>query len=204
MTRKDFSLFCRLLYDRHLVTGVGGNLSVRAGKRFFVTPSGYSLRDITPDLVVTVDEKGKALKGGTPTKDLGMHLLIMASRGEIGAVCHVHGSFLIALSTLVKPGPDVLPPLTPGSIYLAHPLPMLPYMTPGSQALFEAAAECFRDQSCSAVLLQNHGLVTVGKSFKDALNVAEEVDEAARVYLVTRGKAHRIPQRGVEEIKRLR
>ncbi|MBN1102191.1 MAG: class II aldolase/adducin family protein [Deltaproteobacteria bacterium] len=204
MTNKDFSRFCRLLYDRHLVTGVGGNLSVRVGKRFLVTPSGYSLRDVTPENVVVVDEGGRTLRGGTPTKDLGMHLLIMACRRDVNAVCHAHGSYLIALSTLLKPGPDVLPPLTPGSVYLAHPLPMLPYMTPGSRALFEAGAKCFRDQACSAVLLQNHGLVTVGKSLQDALNVAEEIDEAARIYLLTRGKAHRIPADGVAAIKRLR
>lgn len=46
ISKKIFCLYCKLLYERHLVTGVGKNLSMRDGERFLLTPSGYSLRNM--------------------------------------------------------------------------------------------------------------------------------------------------------------
>lgn len=204
VTKSLFCSYCRLLYDRHLVTGVGGNLSVRVGERFFLTPTGYSLRDIRPESVVVLDAGGKVLEGGTPTKDVNMHLRILRTRSDVRVVCHIHGASLIALSTLVAPGPDVLPPITPGYVYFAYPMPMVPFMVPGSEQLAEETARQLSTKERSAVLLQNHGLVAVGGSLEEALNVAEEVDEAARVFLETGGRAQVIPAQSVEEIKALR
>lgn len=201
ISKQGFSLFCRLLYERHLVTGVGGNASVRAGKGIFITPSGYSLRDVRPEVVVTVDQDGGVLDGGSPTKDVEMHVGILRARRDVRVVCHVHGAFIIALSTLVEPGPDTLPPLTPGFAYYAHPLPMIPFMVPGSAELADAVIEHFAKGRGRAVLLQNHGLVTLGEDFQEAVNIAEEVDEAARIYLMTRGKAGAIVSGDLERIK---
>jgi hypothetical protein len=110
LSEEDFSFYCRLLYDRHLVTGVGGNVSSRVGDKIFITPSGYSLRDMEPDRVVVVSKEGRVLAGGIPTKDAEIHLGILRSRSDIHVVCHIHGAFIVAASTLIKPGPDALPP----------------------------------------------------------------------------------------------
>lgn len=204
LSKRGFCDFCRTLYERHLVSGSGGNFSVRVGEKIFVTPSACSLRDLTPEMVVVLDCSGAVLEGGIPSKDVGMHLGILGERTDIQAVCHVHGASIIAVSSLVGPGGDVLPPLTPGFVYFVHPLAMLPFMVPGSEALARAATEKFRNPRCSALLLQNHGLVTVGRDFQEALNVAEEVEEAARIYLLTDGKAREIPEEGVKKIKKIR
>ena len=198
-----FCRFCSILYERSLVSGSGGNLSLRIGEKIFVTPSACSLRDLTPEMVVVLDRSGAVLEGGIPTKDVGMHLGILGERTDIQAVCHVHGASIIALSSLVAPGGDVLPPLTPGFVYFVHPLAMLPFMVPGSEALARATTEKFRNPKCSALLLQNHGLVSVGRDFQEAFNLAEEVEEAAKIYLLTDGKAREIPEEGVKEIKRI-
>ena len=101
---------------------------------------------------------------------------------------------------MLKPGPDTLPPITPGFVYYAHPLPMVPFLVPGTQILAKTVAEKFSKRQRRAVLLQNHGLVTVGKDFQEALNVAEEVDEAARIYVLTGGKAKAIPSEDLSKI----
>lgn len=202
ISKEDFCLFCRLLYDRHLVTGVGGNVSARIGDRFFITPSGHSLRGLNPGLVVTLDQKGRVLEGGVPTKDVEVHTGILGIRPDINVVCHVHGAFIIAASTLMDPGPDALPPMTPGFAFFAYPLVMIPFMVPGTKEFARAATEQFSQPTCLALLLQNHGLVTVGESFEEAVNIAEEIDEAARIYLMTDGKARAISAEDVRKIKR--
>ena len=201
ISKEDFCLFCRLLYDRHLVTGVGGNVSTRIGNRFFITPSGHSLRALNPDMVVTLDQKGRVLEGRVPTKDVGVHMGILGIRPHINVVCHVHGAFIIAASALMDPGHDALPPITPGFAYFAHPLRMVPFRVPGTKEFARATTEQFSHPTCRALLLQNHGLVTVGENFEEAVNIAEEIDEAARIYLMTDGKAKAISVEDVRKIK---
>lgn len=201
ISKEDFCLFCRLLYDRHLVTGVGGNVSARIGDKFFITPSGHSLRGLNPNLVVTLGKKGRVLEGAVPTKDVEVHMGILDIRPDINVVCHVHGAFIIAASALMEPGPDVLPPITPGFAYFAHPLTMVPFRVPGTEEFAKAATEQFSHPTCRALLLQNHGLVAVGENFEEAVNIAEEIDEAARIYLMTDGKAKAISLEDVRKIK---
>ncbi len=64
-----------------------------------------------------------------------------------------------------------------------------------------ATTEQFSNSACRALLLQNHGLVTVGEDFQEAINIAEEIDEAARIYLLTDGKAKAISEEDVRKIK---
>jgi len=201
ISKEDFCLFCSLLYERHLVTGVGGNLSIRLGDRIFITPTGYSLRDLTPDMVVTVNNKGRVKDKGIPTKDMDLHLGILGKRPEINVVCHVHGAFIISASALMDPGRDTLPPVTPGFVYFAYPLKMISFAVPGTKEFVKAAIEPFVNSECRALLLQNHGLVTVAENFNEALNIAEEINEAARVYVLTNGRAKVIPVEDISNIK---
>ena len=201
VSKEVFCQFCHLLYAKGLVTGSGGNLSVRVGADFLVTPSGHSLRVITRDSIVTVNIDGKVLDRGTPTMELGMHLGILRARTDIDVVCHVHGCHIIAVSALMKPGPESIPPITPGFVHFAHPLTMIPFMVPGTEGLAKAVMEYFAVSTGNALLLQNHGLVTIGKSFQDVLNIAEEIDEAAKIWLLTSGRAKVIQPDHLREIK---
>jgi len=199
-SKESFCRFCHLVYDRHLVTGIGGNIAARSGENILLTPSGYSLRDVEPDMVVTVNGEGIVIEGANPTKDAAMHLSVLRARPDVNVVFHVHGAYLVAASVMLEPGIDTLPPITPGFVYYAHPLPMVPFLVPGTQILANTVAEKISKRQCRAVLLQNHGLVTVGKDFQEALNVAEEVDEAARIFVLTRGKARTIPSEDLGRI----
>lgn len=202
-SKEDFVRFCRLLYGSGLVSGVGGNLSMMLGRDVLVTPTGYSLRDVTPENVVTVTMEGDVVAGEIPTKDLEMHLGILRPRPEINVVCHVHGAHIIAATTLLEPGPGALPPVTPGFVYYAYPLAMIPFMVPGSKECARAVITHFTGSRSPALLLQNHGLITIGADFRTALNIAEEIHEAARIWLLTGGKAQVIPPDDIEKIKAL-
>jgi ribulose-5-phosphate 4-epimerase/fuculose-1-phosphate aldolase len=80
---------------------------------------------------------------------------------------------------------------------------MIPFMVPGSKECTEAVERHFAGSESHALLLQNHGLITIGADFQRAFNIAEEIDEAARIWLLTRGKAKAIPAGDVERIKKL-
>lgn len=204
LSKENFCFFCRTLYDRHLVTGVGGNLSIRVGEKIFITPSGYSLGDMVPDIVITMNSEGRVIEGGNPTKDVDVHLGVFSKRPEVNVVCHAHGAFIIAVTALLDPGPDSLPPITPGFVYFAYPLAMIPFMVPGSKEFERASTNHFSQSGSSALLLQNHGLITVGKNFQEALNIAEEIDEVARIYLLTGGKAKVLTDKDIGDIKALK
>jgi ribulose-5-phosphate 4-epimerase/fuculose-1-phosphate aldolase len=199
-SKEDFCRFCHLLYDRHLVSGVGGNMAARAADTILLTPSGYSLRDVKSDMVAVLSNKGDVLQGMDPTKDADMHLNILRIRADVNVVCHVHGAFIIAASTLMEPGSNSLPPVTPGFVHYAYPLPMLPFMVPGTDKLARTVAKALSYKGSRAVLLQNHGLVTTGIDFEEALNIAEEIEEAARVVVLTEGKSRTIPAEEIDKI----
>ncbi len=78
---------------------------------------------------------------------------------------------------------------------------MVPFRVPGTEQFAKAAIEQFSHPACRALLLQNHGLVAVGENFEEAVNIAEEIDEAARIYLMTEGKAKAISLEDVCKIK---
>lgn len=197
---EDFCAYCRRLYGRHLVSGVGGNLAIRMDKTTYFSPSGYSLGNLQPGKVVVLEDGRYRPRGVKVTQDAAMHLAILDARPDVHAVCHVHGAAIIAASTLLQSGPVSLPPLTPGFAHFAHPLPMLPFLPPGSEELARAVKEELSAAPSHAVLLQNHGLVTVGNDFEEALNIAEEIDEAAKIYVLTNGKAKPIP---ADELKKI-
>ena len=200
LTRESFAAFCRLLYERHLAVGIGGNVSAKNGDILMVTPSGVSMRDITPASLVTVEFSGNRLSGAAPSREFEMHRLIFQRRCDINVVCHVHGSYIVAASTILEPGPNSLPPLTPGFACLVYPMPLQPFHAPGSKALAEAVGQHFMNQRSRALLLKNHGLITVGHNMAEALNIAEEVDEAARIYVLTSGKGSRIDENLIQKI----
>ena len=203
-SREEFCRFCHLLYERHLAAGVGGNIAARSGNSVLLTPTEYSLRDLHPDTVSVVDKKGLLMQGDKPTKEANMHLRILRERPDINVVFHLHGPHIISISTMFEPGTSTLPAITPGFAFYAYPLPMIPFMIPGSPDLEESVSEALSGKGSCAVLLKSHGLITVGKNFNEALNIAEEVDEAARVYLLTGGKAPPISSENIGHIKSLR
>jgi ribulose-5-phosphate 4-epimerase/fuculose-1-phosphate aldolase len=151
--------------------------------------------------VLFIDAEGRVAGDGRPSKELAMHRGVLAARPDVNVVCHVHGSFITAVTTLYDAGDDTLPPLCPGHVYYAWPLPMLPYHIPGAATLAEAVAKAYEDTNLLALLLKNHGLITVGTTLADAVNVAEEVDEAAMIWIHTQGRAKLLPVAEAEALR---
>jgi ribulose-5-phosphate 4-epimerase/fuculose-1-phosphate aldolase len=99
---------------------------------------------------------------------------------------HLHATHSVALSMLPDTDPEnVLPPLTAYSIMRLGRVKLLPYFRPGDPAMGDAVRGLAGRRS--AVLLANHGPVVAGKDLDAAVYATEELEETARLALLTRG-----------------
>jgi len=199
--RKELVKYGKKLVAKELVSGVGGNISIRAGKFVYLSPSGFNLEAIKSNQHVKLNlETGKiqhsALK---PTCEMPMHLACYRARSNIKAVIHVHPPFAIALGcagiTLEALFPDFV-------VLIGNKVPLFPFFIPGSEISGQKVNEVFKNYP--AVLIQNHGLVTVGENLSEAFLRAEIIEEAARIYSISYslGKVRFLSKKEISEIEK--
>lgn len=178
------------LAARGLAHGSSGNLSVREGDGFLMTPTGGALGRLDPARLSQLDAQGRHVAGDAPTKEAFLHLAVYAKRPSARAIVHLHCTCAVAISCLVhEDTSNVLPPLTAYQMMRVGPLPLVPYHPPGDRALahaVEALAEKHK-----AVLLANHGPVVAGMSLDAAVESAEELEESAKLALLLNGRGVR-------------
>ncbi len=171
----------RSLFERGYSFGTAGNISIRAGEMLFVTPTGSSLGSLTPDAVAQVDLSGNIVGENRPSKEVHFHLAIYRARPLSTAVVHLHSTHATALACLrALDMDDALPVLTPYYAMRVPKLPVAPYFPPGDLGLAPAVAALAN--STPAFLLRNHGSVAVGNTLAEAAALAEEIEEAARLF----------------------
>lgn len=186
--RETICAMARSIFDRGLTGGASGNISARLSDgRLLVTPTGSSLGTLDPGRLSLLDAQGRLVSGDAPTKEMPLHSAFYETRGaKSGAIVHLHSTHSVALSMLPETDPDnVLPPLTPYSIMRLGKVKLLPYFRPGDAAIGEAIRGLAGKRS--AVLLANHGPVVAAKDLEAALYAMEELEETARLALLTRG-----------------
>jgi L-fuculose-phosphate aldolase len=174
---------CRRLYDRGLVAGPDGNVSVRlADQSILITPSGLSKVDVTPGDLVVVNLDGEVLDGRrSPSSELAMHLRIYRRRDDVRAVVHAHPPTATGFAVA---GESFMAPVLPEVILQMGAVPLVPYATPGTEELpdvmepFLAAHDAF--------LLANHGATTVGRTLLAAHQRMESLEHAAQILLAAR------------------
>jgi ribulose-5-phosphate 4-epimerase/fuculose-1-phosphate aldolase len=130
---------------------------------------------------------GALIKGPRPSKEYPLHLAFYRRSTQTAAVVHVHSPYAAAASLLPAWRPhSALPPLTPYFVMRVGQAPLIPYAAPGDadQArLIERHEMAFR-----AVLLQNHGPVTSGRTVEEAVDATIELEEASRLAILTAGQ----------------
>ncbi|PSJ60816.1 aldolase [Pseudaminobacter soli (ex Li et al. 2025)] len=186
--RETICRMARSIFERGLTGGASGNISARLSDgRLLVTPTGSSFGDLDPARLSLIDETGRLVGGDAPTKEMPLHSAFYDTRGaKSGAIVHLHSTHSVALSMLPETDPDnVLPPLTPYSIMRLGKVKLLPYFRPGDAAIGDAIRGLAGKRS--AVLLANHGPVVAAKDLEAAVYAMEELEETARLALLTRG-----------------
>ncbi len=186
--RESICRFAKSMFDRGLTGGASGNISARtADDGLLVTPTGSSFGALDPARLSHFDAGGRLIGGDPPTKEMALHTAFYDTRGDrSGAVVHLHSTHSVAWSML--PGADsdnLLPPLTAYSIMRLGKVKLLPYFRPGDAAMGEAVRSLAGRRS--AVVLANHGPVVAGQDLEAAVYAIEELEETARLALLTRG-----------------
>ena len=180
------------LFARGFSVGSAGNISVRLPDGYLITPTNSSLGRLDAGRSSRLDADFKHIDGDRPSKEVFMHRAFYTARQDAGAVVHLHSTMATAVACL----PDVdaanpIPPLTPYFVMrVGRTMPIVEYYRPGDPAMEPAIRTAATD--ARAVLLANHGPVVSGKTLTEAVYAAEELEEAAKLYLLLRGSAPRL------------
>lgn len=174
------------LFDRGLTPGSSGNLSVRLDDGYLFTPTNSCLGFLDADRLSKLDGEGRLVAGDPPTKELPLHFAFYQARPRARAVVHLHSTHATALSCLADTDPDdAIPPITPYVVMRVGRVPVVPYTRPGSADVAPLIRAKAPDHP--AILLGNHGPVVAGTSLEAAVFAMEELEETARLVLLTRG-----------------
>ena len=185
--REQICILAKSLFDRGLTGGSTGNISARTDDGgLLVSPTGTSFGRLDPGRLSRFDAAGMLVDGDAPTKEMPLHSAFYDTRSSAGAVVHLHSCHSVALSMMPDVDPDnFLPPLTPYAIMKLGKVKLLPFFLPGDAAMGEAVRGLAGKRS--AVMLANHGPVVAGRDVEAACNAVEELEDTARLALLTRG-----------------
>jgi L-fuculose-phosphate aldolase len=181
--REEIVAVCRRLYERGLIAGSDGNVSVRiASDRLLVTPSGIAKVDVDPADLVEVSPDGTHIAGKRrASSEIQVHLRIYRRRPDVMAVVHAHPPTATGFALA---GEDFMSPVLPELIFHVGQVPLVPYATPGTEELadrFEPFVSSF-----DAFLMANHGATTVGPTLRIAHQRMESLEHAACILLAAR------------------
>jgi L-ribulose-5-phosphate 4-epimerase len=166
-------------HDNGLVRGTSGNISARIPDTdtFLIKPSGVQMKFLKPEELVLADLQGNKIRGESNVSlETPIHAAIYRARKEVQAVAHTHAPTATAFGIAKT---EILPLQVEMFMLLPNGVPVVPFETPGSKALAEAVQKKIVDYD--AVILENHGIVTVGATIEAACSLNEMVQEAAKI-----------------------
>ena len=179
--REQVAYFMRRLYSQFLTTTSGGNISCRtADGNIAITASQTDKCEQSWETVGVLTPEGKSL---TPDLKLsiesGLHLAIYAARPDVSAIVHAHPVTATFFCTTDVP---INMHLTAETYAVAGEVVRIPYALMGTQELARLVAEKMKDCDCG--LMDNHGVITVGKTLLSAFDKMELLENAAKQTLM--------------------
>ncbi|MFQ6676650.1 MAG: class II aldolase/adducin family protein [Fidelibacterota bacterium] len=178
--KQSIVALCHQLYEKGFVVANDGNVSIREGAGIYVTGAGTYFARMDESQVVKVNESGEISSGGPsgvrPTSEIAMHLEVYRRRKEIRAVIHAHSPYATAFSMAGRERIDCM--LTEMR-YTLGSVPIAPFARPGTEEVPLSIRDLVKDHD--ALILSNHGVVTLGRSLDEAYWNLERVEHFARV-----------------------
>ncbi len=188
--KKSIVMFAKSLFDRGYAVGSAGNISMMLEDgTFLATPSGSSFGTLDEKDISHFDEEGTLLGGKPPTKEVFIHLACYATHPSMRAVVHLHATYSTLLASCEGLS-DGLPfdPFTPYYVMRVGEVGVLPYRIPGSELL---ARDIRQRPQFTTYLMANHGMLVCGPSLSQAIYVAEEFEESAKLWYLGQSLAIR-------------
>lgn len=185
--------------DRYgLIALSGGNVSLKVDEdRVLVTPSGMIYEELEVDDIILMDLSGKVIEGTRKASvDTKALLYIYNNMPEINAVIHTHQPYATALGLVeeeFKCNLTTLANATKGSVNVC------PFSSAASEQMGIEAVENLNGKL--AVILKNHGVITVGNSLKQALYSCVYLEEAAKTYCIAKSMSDNVAMMTEEQIE---
>lgn len=196
----------RSLFERGYVHASAGNISVRLADGFLITPTDACLGFLRSHELARVGIDSAQLSGEPASKTLALHRRIYAADARANCVIHTHSTHLVALSLAAREHDDIVPPLTPYFVMKVGHVPLIGYHAPGDPAVGERVAEAIarysdRGTPIRAVMLERLGPNVWHDSPGAAMAVLEELEETARLWLMTDPRPAPLAPERIDELR---
>jgi L-ribulose-5-phosphate 4-epimerase len=187
---------CRLhdeLVRYGLVAWTAGNVSGRVpGEDLFVIkPSGISYDDLTPETIVVCDLDGNLVAGDlSPSSDTAAHAYVYRAMPDVGGVVHTHSTYASAWAARGEAIPCVL---TAMADEFGGEIPVGPFALIGGDDIGKGIVSTLAGHRSPAVLMQNHGVFTIGRDARAAVKAAVMCEDVARTVHIARQGGDPLP-----------
>ena len=185
-----------------LVVWTAGNVSARVPGRelLVIKPSGVSYDELTPESMVVTDFEGRLVEGDhAPSSDTAAHAYVYKHLPQVNGQVHTHSTYATAWAARGEPIPCVL---TMMGDEFGGEIPVGPFALIGDDSIGRGIVETLQRHRSTAVLMQNHGVFTIGRSAKAAVKSAVLCEEVARTVHISRqlGSPIPIPQSDIDSL----
>ena len=193
------------LYARGYTVGTAGNISARLDDGWLITPTDACLGRLDPARIAKVDVDGQHVSGDKPSKTLALHRAIYAASPTSRGIVHTHSTHLVALTLAqseaggVWRDDDVLPPITPYHVMKVGHVPLIRYRRPGDNRVAQEVSALAAN--VRAVLLERLGPVVWERSVSHASYALEELEETARLWLMTTPRPTPLDESSLDELR---
>jgi len=196
-TREQVAALHEELVRYELVVWTGGNVSARVpgAELFVIKPSGVSYEDLSPENQILCDLDGNVIEGTpgsdrSPSSDTAAHAFVYRSMPEVGGVVHTHSTYATAWAARGEEIPCVI---TAMADEFGGPIPVGPFAIIGDDSIGRGIVATLSGHRSPAVLMQNHGVFTIGKDARSAVKAAVMAEDVARTVHIARQGGPLIP-----------
>lgn len=202
--KREIIRVIKVLYERGMITALGGNVSARLPGRneFWITPSQVFKGALTVEDIVKVDLDGNLIEGYLkPSIETPMHAAIYKVRPEVNAVVHAHNPYTLGIALAGIP----ILPITDEAVILLRKVEVVPFGFPGTDKLANYVSEALK-KGAKAIILQNHGVVGIGYNLLEAEAIVELMEAISKIIFmcyVLGKKPPLIPEEDIELFKKL-
>ena len=170
---------CNNLYDKQLVSGKSGNVSIRLGDYIAITPTLKSINGLDEEDIVLVDFNFNTLSNGKPSSEVGMHLEIYKKRPDVNAIIHTHAPYATGFAFSDKKIKRL-----EGFGQIKKPyIASIEYEKPGTENLALSASNAIKEED--VLILKNHGVICVGENLKETESLAVFIEESAKTQFIS-------------------
>ena len=171
----------RMIYQRQLVAGTDGNISIRCGESILITAANISKGLLTAADITLIDLNANPLMPEIkPSSEAAMHAAIYRADPAVGAIVHAHPPFATAYALTEQQLPE---DMVESQLVLGE-IPVLPYCPAGSKELAEQVSAAATGHK--GALLAKHGAITWAADIRGAVYLLEAMEQVAKTGCIAR------------------